>query len=646
MIDFQTILQKEETLDPADWEEMRAMAHRMVDDMLDYQRDLRENPVWRKPTEAVKDALNQPLPKEEQAIINIYEEFLTHILPYNKGNVHPRFWGWVQGTGTPLGMLADMLASGMNPNNTIGDHAAMYVENQVIDWCKIMMGFPIDGSGLLVSGASMANVTAMIVARNWFEEIIREKGLYGVGAPLVMYCSTETHNCLFKAAEAIGIGQEGLRKIPVNEQYQIDIEALKAQIAADRAAGFAPFCVVGNAGTVNTGAIDDLKTLREITQKENLWFHVDGAFGALAKLTPEYAEVLKPIEKADSLAFDLHKWMYMPYEVACVLIRCQRIHRNAFSLNANYLLHHERGLSAGPDAKTNYGLELSRGFKALKVWMSLKEHGIKKYARLIRQNIAQTFYLGWLIEQSEDLELLAPVTMNIVCFRYHPHNALGLTDEQLNSLNKEILMELHEQGIAVPTYTLLQGRYAIRVANVNHRSCRTDFEVLIEAVERIGKNLFLKNIQILPLDPQNAVHLAAFKRINYAWIQQYFTLEPPDIASFEDPQQFYLAKGGCVLLAEFEGEIVGTAALKYLTADSMELSKMGVDEKVKGWGIGKYLGQAIIAKARQMGLKRLYLETNSSLFPALNLYQKLGFEIVKDFETPYQRADVAMELFL
>lgn len=236
--------------------------------------------------------------------------------------------------------------------------------------------------------------------------------------------------------------------------------------------------------------------------------------------------------------------------------------------------------------------------------------------------------------------------MNIVCFRYHPHNALGLTDEQLNSLNKEILMELHEQGIAVPTYTLLQGRYAIRVANVNHRSCRTDFEVLIEAVERIGKNLFLKNIQILPLDPQNAVHLAAFKRINYAWIQQYFTLEPPDIASFEDPQQFYLAKGGCVLLAEFEGEIVGTAALKYLTADSMELSKMGVDEKVKGWGIGKYLGQAIIAKARQMGLKRLYLETNSSLFPALNLYQKLGFEIVKDFETPYQRADVAMELFL
>ncbi|MCU0341984.1 MAG: pyridoxal-dependent decarboxylase [Spirosomaceae bacterium] len=488
MYDFQQILAQEETLDPADWTAMRVLGHRMIDDMMDYLQHIGERPIWQPPTEAVKQAFQADLPIAQQSSESIYEEFLTHILPYNKGNIHPRFWGWVQGTGTPLGMLADMLASGMNPNNTIGDHAPMYVESQVLEWCKTMMGFPAEGSGLLVSGASMANVTALIVGRNWFEQIIREKGLYGVPAPLVMYCSVETHNCVFKAAEAIGIGQENVRKISVNEAYQIDLDALKAQIAADRAAGLAPFCLVANAGTVNTGAIDPLAELRAIATHENIWFHIDGAFGALAKLTPEFAETLAPIQTADSLAFDLHKWMYMPYEVACVLIRCQKIHRSAFALTANYLLHHERGLSAGIEARANYGLELSRGFKALKVWMSLKEHGLEKYSRLIRQNIAQAFYLGDLVAQHRDLELLAPVTMNIVCFRYRPVGTDFDTDT-LNALNKEILMLLHERGIAAPTYTLLHGQYAIRVANVNHRSRKADFDALVAAVLEIGKEV-------------------------------------------------------------------------------------------------------------------------------------------------------------
>jgi glutamate/tyrosine decarboxylase-like PLP-dependent enzyme len=483
MLDYNKTLEKEETLDPDNWEQLRQLAHNMVDDMMGHLQTVAERPVWVKTPDDVKTFLNQPLPQQPTDTAQVYDEFKQYILPYNKGNVHPRFWSWVQGTGTAFGMMADMLASGMNPNNTIGDHAPMYVENQVIDWCKTMMGFPAESSGLLVSGGSMANVTAIITARNWFEASIRKQGLYAVSGQLTMYCSTETHNCLVKAADAVGIGQDNLRKIPINEQYQIDIQQLKKQLAADRAAGFVPFCIVGNAGTVNTGAIDDLDELRHIATEQNLWLHIDGAFGALAKLVPAYQTQLKAIEKADSVAFDLHKWMYMNYEVGCVLIRCQQIHRDAFAVSANYLLNHERGLSAGPDPKANYGLELSRGFKALKVWMSLKEHGIEKYARLIEQNIAQAYYLENLILNSPDLELLAPVTMNIVCFRFNPKNK-NIAD--LNDLNKTILMALHTQGVAAPSYTLLQGKYAIRVANVNHRSTKPDFDALVADVLRIG----------------------------------------------------------------------------------------------------------------------------------------------------------------
>jgi glutamate/tyrosine decarboxylase-like PLP-dependent enzyme len=253
---------------------------------------------------------------------------------------------------------------------------------------------------------------------------------------------------------------------------------------------------VGNVGTVNTGAIDPLDELLAVARENGLWWHLDGAFGALAYLVDAYKPQLRAMCQADSVAFDLHKWMYMPYEIGCVLIRDKALHRAAFGLQPSYLLSHERGLAAGPDPITNYGLELSRGFKALKAWMSLKEHGIEKYARLIRQNIAQCFYLGQLIENEPLLELLTPVTLNVVCFRYRPEQ--HMPDEALNALNKEILMQLHERGIAAPSYTLLQGRYAIRVANVNHRSQKADFEALTAAVVDIGQALGRKKNHAAP----------------------------------------------------------------------------------------------------------------------------------------------------
>lgn len=486
MLNFKEILDQEENLDPKDWDQMKQLGYQMVDDMMEYLRTIGERPVWTEPCESSKTHMHKGLPQMAEPIEQIYDEFKTHILPYNKGNVHPRFWAWVQGTGTPFAMLAEMLAAGMNPNLGIGDHAAMYVENQVIDWCKEMLGFPVSASGLLVSGGSIANITGILVARNAFDERIRKAGVRALPGQLVLYASSETHSCQQKAVEVAGLGADALRKVPVNADFQIDITKLRQMIAEDKAAGKIPFCIVGNAGTVNTGAIDPLDEILQVCKEENLWFHVDGAFGALAKLTPEFQDSLKAIEEADSVAFDLHKWMYLPYEVGCVLIKNAQAHRDSFAMQPNYLLKHERGLSAGPDALSNYGMELSRGFKALKVWMSFKEHGIAKFARLIRQNIAQAFYLGDLVNQAPSLELLAPVTMNITCFRYNPGN---LSQEQLNMLNKEILMRLHEEGVAAPSYTMLHGNYAIRVANVNHRSQKSDFQALVEGVARIGKEV-------------------------------------------------------------------------------------------------------------------------------------------------------------
>jgi aromatic-L-amino-acid/L-tryptophan decarboxylase len=319
MIDFKTIIENEITLDPDNPADLRRLAHLMVDDMFDYLSDVAQRPVWKAVPETTKQLALEPLPITGQPVERIYESFKQHILPYTKGNIHPRFWAFVQGTGTHLAMMADMLASGMNPNVTIGDHSAMYIDQQVIEWSKEMLNFPKTGSGMLLSGGSMANITALIVARNAFDENIRSKGLH---QKLVMYASAETHSCQQKAAEIIGIGTAGLRKIPVDKDFRMNLGALKQQIAADKAAGFTPFCIVGNAGTVSTGAIDPLDPLLALCKKEKLWFHIDGAFGALAKWVPEFQPQLKAIEFADSVSFDFHKWMYIGNLLPCSLRIC------------------------------------------------------------------------------------------------------------------------------------------------------------------------------------------------------------------------------------------------------------------------------------------------------------------------------------
>ena len=473
-------------LDPANWEDVRTLGYRIIDDMVDYLKNIGEGKVWTPIPNEVKAGFEKPVPHEATGMFEVYEEFKQNILPYHGGNIHPKYFSWVQGTGTPTGALADLLAGVINSNTTMGEQSAMYVDKQVINWCKQLMNYPANASGILVSGGSIANITALIVARNTVIANSKKAGVYAAEGKLTAYCSSETHNCVNKAAEIIGIGNENLRKISVDVRYEIDVTALQEQINADRANGYTPFCIVGNAGTVNTGAIDPLDELLKIARKENIWLHVDGAFGALAKLAPAYQERLKAIEQVDSIAFDLHKWMYVQYEVGCVLFKDGAAHRNAFANAVNYLATHERGLAAGPDTVSNYGMELSRGFKALKVWMSLKEHGLDKYAAMISQNIDQAFYLGEQIKEHPELELLTPVTMNVVCYRYNPGN---LDEDRLNVLNKELLMRMQETGVAAPSSTLLNGKYAIRAAITNHRTRRHHLDEMVAGTIEIGDKL-------------------------------------------------------------------------------------------------------------------------------------------------------------
>jgi aromatic-L-amino-acid decarboxylase len=470
-------------LDPADWNDIKTLGYQIIDDMVDYLKNVGDRKPWTPIPQQVKEEFKKPIPCQPQDIFEVYREFKQNILPYPGGNIHPKHFSWVQGTGTPMGAFADLLAGVMNNNATIADQSALYVDKQVVNWCKDLLDYPEDGSGILVSGGSIANITGLIVARNTIITNAKNTGVYAASGKLTAYCSSETHNCLGKAAEVIGIGNEQLRKIPVNDQFEIDIDVLKAKIKEDKANGFIPFCIIGNAGTVNTGAIDPLDELLQIARDESIWFHIDGAFGALAKLVPAYQQRLKAIEQADSVAFDLHKWMYMQYEVGCVLFKNADAHRAAFANAVNYLTAHERGLAAGPETISNYGMELSRGFKALKVWMSLKEHGLDKYAAMISQNIDQAFYLGKQVQQYPSLELLTPVTMNIVCYRYNPGH---LDDDQLNILNKELLMRMHELGVAAPSSTVLNGKYAIRVAITNHRTRRKHLDEMITGTIEIG----------------------------------------------------------------------------------------------------------------------------------------------------------------
>jgi aromatic-L-amino-acid/L-tryptophan decarboxylase len=473
----------EETLDPQDWSAARSLAHTIIDDAVHHLRDVRSRPVWQEMPDAVHAYYQTTLPEQGTALDHVYGEMRENLVPYAMGNIHPRFWGWYMGASNFTGALADFLAAIDGSNLGGGNTAPAQLDRQVVNWLKAMTGFPASASGTLTSGGSMANMVGLTVARNAMAGVdVRVEGITNLAKPLRFYVSDQAHSCHQKAMEALGMGSRALRLIASHGDFRMDVLALEKAIADDRASGLQPACVIATAGTTNTGAIDDMLAIAKICKREGLWFHVDGCIGALIKIAPDNHALVDGIEAADSLALDPHKWLHAPFEAGCALVRDAKQHFAAFNLHGAYLEEQPRGVAAG-EFLADYGFELSRGFKALKIWMSLKEQGVAKFGRLIDQNIAQAAYLTSLIKAEPRLELMAPQSINIVCFR---HRIDGASEAVLKNFNTEIMLRLQESGMAVPTDTTVHGRHCLRVAITNHRTRREDLQLLVKEILALG----------------------------------------------------------------------------------------------------------------------------------------------------------------
>lgn len=455
--------------------------------MLEYLRSVRDRPAWQPIPDGVKRALDEPVPLGGVGPWEAYQQFVKLVLPYPLGNIHPRFWGWVTGTGTPFGVLAEMMCATLNANVTGMQSAPALVEECVVRWLAQLMGFPPDASGVLVSGGSVANLVGIGVglhARSGMD--VAAVGYVGATRRPMVYASAEAHFSIGRAARLLGLGDASLRLVPSRDGFRIDPAALVTAIHRDRDAGAHPSLIVGNAGTVRTGAFDDLSALADVAQREGLWLHVDGAFGALSTLAPGLAPLTRGMERADSLALDLHKWLHVPIDAGCVLVRDAAVHRATFAVTGSYVADLGGGLAVSTNRFTELGPQQSRSARAVKVWLSLKAHGVRAFGRMIQKNVDQAQYLAQLVASSDDLELLAPVPLNIVCFRYiRP----GWPERALGDLNRRILIALHERGIAVPSHTTIGERFALRCAITNHRSAAYDFDALVRSVREIGAQL-------------------------------------------------------------------------------------------------------------------------------------------------------------
>lgn len=474
------------SLDPDDWTALRAQGHRMLDDMFDYLGTLRERPVWQAAPAEVRAGFHAPLPRAPSSLEAAHDRFMRDILPYAVGNAHPGFMGWVHGGGTAIGMLAETLAAGLNANLGGRNQVPVEVERQITRWMRELFGFPETASGLFVTGTSMANLVGVLVARAAaMGRAVRRAGVAAQETRLVAYTSACAHNCIAQAMDITGLGSDALRLIPVDDEFRMDVSALRAAIAADRRAGLRPFLIAGTAGTVDVGAVDPLDALAEVAADEGLWFHVDGAFGALAMLSPALAPLLAGIERADSIAFDFHKWGQVPYDAGFILVRDAETHRTAFDASVAYLSRETRGMAADSPWPCDYGPDLSRGFRALKTWFTLTVYGADRLGAAIARTCEVARHLARRVRAEPELELLAPVALNIVCFRYRPAGNAGDGDR----LNADIVLAVQESGIAAPSTTRVHGKLAIRAAIVNHRTSAADVDRLCDAVLRIGAGL-------------------------------------------------------------------------------------------------------------------------------------------------------------
>ncbi len=468
----------------ARWEwppqELERVGRRVAGIVARYLTELPETPAFPLfPADAAADLLATPPPEHGASVDEILEEFERTVAPYHFGQGHPRFWGWVNPPPTQIAVFSEALAAAMNPSVAGGNHAAFWLERQVVGWFCALVGLPAEAMGLLVSGGSAATLTGLAVARHVATGgEVRREGLQSGGRPLALYASTEAHSAIRKAAELLGIGERWIRTIGVDDRYRMRVDELEAAIESDLGGGIRPLAVAASAGTVNTGAIDPLAAIADVCNRHGVWLHVDGAYGAPAILTERHRVELTPLARADSLALDPHKWLYVPIDAGLVLVRDGGAMRSAFSLVPEYIPQGDESRLTGPPWLSEYGLEQTRPFRALKVWAALKHHGLAGYRESIERDIHLADRRAELIEATPELELVAR-GLSIVCFRH-----AGSDD-----LNRRLQEELAVSGRAFVSSTVLAGRFVLRACILNPRTRADDLEQLVAAVLDIGGRL-------------------------------------------------------------------------------------------------------------------------------------------------------------
>ena len=463
-------------------DEIRDWGNSVTQFMIDYLGGLRDRPAYRHTSSRqIRSGLDSKLPIKGTDFDALLKVFRETIVPFSRQNAHPRMFGYVQSPGTPIGAFADLLASTLNANLTIWRSAPAPVELErlTIDWVRQILGFPPEAGGLFVSGGSMANLAALAAARQTKEHSLGR---------LRMYASSATHFSITKAAALLGIGRENVQHVAVNEHFKMRMDDLVAKITADLEAGYIPFCVVGNAGTVDTGAVDPLREIREVANQFQLWMHVDGSYGAFAVLAESATKLFAGMEQADSIALDPHKWLYLPVDVGCVIYRDPEITRATFAQEAEYT----RMFGEEADEAFvcwDYGPELSRRFRALKVWMLLKGVGLDRLSEAIESNLVCARHLESMVRASDDFEMAAPVELSIFCFRHVPEWLRNESPEGIDTFNERLLVALQRDGSSYLSNATLGGRFALRGCVLNYRTTLRDMEILLDDLRRVAKSL-------------------------------------------------------------------------------------------------------------------------------------------------------------
>jgi glutamate/tyrosine decarboxylase-like PLP-dependent enzyme len=490
------------------------LAARAVELVSDYFRNVSGSPILTHtgaPELAAR--FDAPLPDAPDALDEVFAD-CRRIIEGGRHSAHPRFFGYVASPATPVGAFADLIASALNQNVPAwrSSPAATHVEHTVIGWLAKLINYAEGAGGLLTSGGSMANLNALFVAHRTKSRAggdgdasvgagdVSQKGLWGGARPATVYVSDQAHMSIAKAADILGFGREQVRVVESDENFRMDVRALRERVEQDTRDNFQPCCVVASAGTVNTGAVDPLAEIAEVAREHDLWFHVDGAYGALAAVDPSKRALFAGLAAADSVALDPHKWLYTPVDCGCLLFRdAARVRAAWAGGEAEYIKIFE-DTEAESFAFFDYGVELSRRFRALKIWMLLRYYGARAIAAAITEDNALAAHLAARVEAAEDFELLAPVELSICCFRYVPPGArarLDAADEaeraraeaEVGELNERILRAVQRGGRAYVSNASLRGRFALRACVINFRTTRRDLEATLDIIREAARDV-------------------------------------------------------------------------------------------------------------------------------------------------------------